>query len=146
MKNSHNKSKILGMNYGTASNRLRKQLLFKYVQMAKEDNCYRCGKQILTVNEFSIDHKESWENISKDLFWNLDNIAFSHLKCNIKAANREDEKNRIGKSGEKYITVRKDTNKFCVAVRRHKNTCVYLGDFLNIKDAITARDLFLEKQ
>jgi hypothetical protein len=30
----------------------------------------------------SIEHKQPWEGISTELFWSLDNIAFSHLRCN----------------------------------------------------------------
>lgn len=42
-------------------------------------------KKINTVDELSIEHKEPWENSDnpKELFFNLDNISFSHLKCNI---------------------------------------------------------------
>lgn len=70
------------MPHGTATNKLKKALLFSLVQKCKEDLCYRCGQTIETVEELSIEHKKAWENVSIDLFWELDNIAFSHLKCN----------------------------------------------------------------
>jgi len=43
-----------------------------------------CSKDLQTqefYQDFTIDHKKSWYNNPK-LFWDLNNIAFSHLKCN----------------------------------------------------------------
>lgn len=76
------KSDFLKMPFGTACNRLRKSILFSLVQETNRDICFRCGKKIDTENELSIEHKERWLNVSVDLFWGLDNIAFSHLVCN----------------------------------------------------------------
>lgn len=72
----------LGMPYGTASNRLRKQIMFKYVVLVGDNFCYKCGAEIETVDELSVEHKLPWENRNSDLFWDLDNIAFSHRECN----------------------------------------------------------------
>lgn len=47
--------------------------------------CYRCRNTIDSVSDFSLDHKSPWEGIDATLFWDIDNIAFSHLSCNIKA-------------------------------------------------------------
>lgn len=71
-----------GMPFGTACNKLRKLLLYTYVKKAGDNVCYVCKNYIETVDEFSIEHKTPWEGISDDLFWDLENIAFSHLKCN----------------------------------------------------------------
>ncbi len=79
---SNNKSAFLGMPHGTAVARLRKLILFQLVQKCNEDICFRCGDKIKSVEDLSIEHKEPWENISLELFWDLNNIAFSHLKCN----------------------------------------------------------------
>lgn len=76
------KQKQLGMVYGSAWNLLRKRILFKLVQDAGLDICFRCGLRIETDDEFSIDHKEDWIDVDPALFWDLENIAFSHLKCN----------------------------------------------------------------
>lgn len=82
-KNSNKKkAEFLGVPYGTACNRLRKQILFEMVQRAGEDVCYRCGRIIETVDEFSIEHMKSWLGVDASLFWDLNNIAFSHLSCN----------------------------------------------------------------
>jgi hypothetical protein len=72
----------LGMPYGTATQRLRKSIMFWLVQKTGMDICYRCGEIIDNIDEFSIEHKINWLNNDTSLFWDLDNIAFSHMKCN----------------------------------------------------------------
>jgi hypothetical protein len=76
------KNETLGMPYGTAQNRLRKMILFSLAQQLEQDVCYRCGDIILSPEHLSIEHIEPWEGRSADLFWDLNNIAFSHLRCN----------------------------------------------------------------
>ena len=72
----------LGVSQGTAVHRLRKNIMFSFAKRLDEDTCFKCGQKIETADELSIEHKEPWENRSAELFWDLDNIAFSHLKCN----------------------------------------------------------------
>lgn len=72
----------LGMPHGTANHYLRKQVLFKYIKLAGDNFCYKCGKEIISSDTLSIEHKEPWEGRDADLFWDLDNIAFSHVQCN----------------------------------------------------------------
>lgn len=86
------KKQQLGMAIGTASARLRKMILFGLVRRCGLDTCFRCGKQIGTVEEFSIEHKKAWLDVSIDLFWDLDNIAFSHLVCNVATARKPHKK------------------------------------------------------
>ena len=81
-KSTEKKSKQLGINYGTASNRLKKMLFFSLVQKLELNYCLRCGEKIENYKELSIDHIEPWLNKSNDLFWDIDNIAYSHLSCN----------------------------------------------------------------
>jgi len=81
-KTNQNRRKQLGMPIGTACHRLRQQLFFKYIKKTGENFCYDCKKEILTPEEVSIQHKKVWLHISAELFWDLDNIAFSHKKCN----------------------------------------------------------------
>lgn len=85
------------MKHGTATNRLRKNIMFDLVKKCNLDICYRCKKKIESVNDLSIDHKVDWENVSVELFWDLDNIAFSHLKCNTKSVSRDEYGNKICK-------------------------------------------------
>jgi hypothetical protein len=72
----------LGMPPGTAAGRLRKIILFHLLCRLEENICFKCAKEIVTVDELSIEHKEPWEGRSAELFWDLNNIAFSHLRCN----------------------------------------------------------------
>jgi hypothetical protein len=76
------KSATLGMPHGTANGRLRKNILFHLLQKHNENVCIRCNKEISCVDELSIEHIKPWEGISADLFWDLQNIAFSHIACN----------------------------------------------------------------
>jgi len=72
----------LGLPIGTASHRLRKRVLFHLVQETGRDTCYRCGLQIVTPEDLVIDHKVAWLDRSAHMFWDLDNIVFSHAQCN----------------------------------------------------------------
>lgn len=95
MSNSNDKkSKQLGEPLGTSWNRLRKLLLFDCASKLELTVCFQCGKKIDSVNELSIEHKIPWLDSDNpiDLFFDLDNVAFSHLSCNISAARRQQPK------------------------------------------------------
>lgn len=76
------KSRLLGMNFVTARNRLDRDLLFQFATQLGH-KCYRCGGE-LTRDSFSVDHKENWSAADDPVkaFFALDNIAFSHIRCN----------------------------------------------------------------
>jgi len=78
----------LGIPFTTASARLHRILLFHLAKKCKDDICFRCGKKIEFIKEFSIEHKVAWLDRSPDLFWDLRNIGFSHLSCNRKAGRK----------------------------------------------------------
>lgn len=80
------KANQLGMNPSTASHRLVKDILFKFV-IDSGHVCFHCGED-LTRETFSIEHMEPWLDTDRpaELFFDLSNIAFSHLRCNIKAS------------------------------------------------------------
>jgi hypothetical protein len=82
------KSEQLEMPFGTASGRLKKIIMLHLLQQLKQDYCFRCGAKIETPDELSIDHKLPWLHVSVDLFWDIKNIAFSHLTCNSLAGKR----------------------------------------------------------
>lgn len=90
------KSEQLRMPFGTACGRLRKLILFDLLQKHGKNYCYRCGREIETVDDLSIEHKIAWLHNDPDLFWDLDNVAFSHVKCNY-GASRQNK--RIGQIG-----------------------------------------------
>ena len=87
----------LGMSPGKARNRLVNSLLFYFAQTTNRDTCYRCNKLIESVNDFSLDHIKDWRNSGDpvELFFNLENIAFSHKSCNYSAARKLNKKGRI---------------------------------------------------
>lgn len=100
------KSEFLGMPYGTASNRLRKQVMLMLLQRLNADVCFKCEEQIETPEELSIEHMEPWFNRENgiDLFWSLDNIAFSHLRCNIPHINGAAKLRKVGPEGTAWCT------------------------------------------
>ncbi len=89
-KADNKKAKLLGKSFGASSGQLRKALLFKFAGQLGLTDCYRCGIEIDDIAEFSIEHKEPWGSAKNpvEAFFDLDNIAFSHLKCNYGAVNR----------------------------------------------------------
>ena len=95
-KSNIKKSEQLGMSYGKASNILRKNITFSLIEKTGQNICYRCGKAIETVNEMSIEHKVPWldSNDPTSLFFDIDNIAFSHQKCNSSAIRRGTSRER----------------------------------------------------
>lgn len=85
---SQKKRDKLGMDAGTASNRLKKAIMFDMACKLRLNICYHCQVEITNVDLFSVEHKIPWLNSEtpKELFFDLNNIAFSHLFCNIEAA------------------------------------------------------------
>lgn len=94
------KSAQLGMPYGTACHRLRKSIMFQLVQQAGRDECVRCHRKILTSNELSIEHIANWLHEDTSLFWDLGNIGFSHVKCNV--VDRPGMNRKIGPTGTSW--------------------------------------------
>jgi len=88
MLDNKGKAELLGMPFGTASSKLRKMLLFTLVEELGRLQCYRCGENIDSIEEFSIEHKKAWAQAENPIesFFDLNNIAFSHLCCNSGAA------------------------------------------------------------
>ncbi|SRR5258706_9928903 len=104
------KAETLGMPGGTANNKLKKRLVYTLLQMLQEyqekfgyiaegfdENgkwtypahkwslyCSVCGRNIQNEDEMTIEHIKPWEGREngKDLFWDLENIGFSHKWCN----------------------------------------------------------------
>ena len=82
------KDRLLGMPHGTASNRLRKTILYSMLYGKVYDrNCFQCGEEIVDVDDLSIEHRKPWQSADdpRVSFFDLDNIAFSHLRCNSRA-------------------------------------------------------------
>jgi hypothetical protein len=77
----------LGMKPGKAYALLRKNLLFHMAVKCSMDVCFKCKEKIKTVEDLSIEHKIPWENRNPKLFWDLENICFSHKICNLNHLN-----------------------------------------------------------
>lgn len=95
------KQNQLGMNPSTASNRLVKDILFKLAVDAGH-KCFQCGND-LNRETFTIEHKTPWLD-SEDplaLYFDLENIAFSHHGCNVGARRKEPSKHG---TASKYTT------------------------------------------
>lgn len=84
------KTKQLGMDPSTASNRLKKSLLFEFAKRLDMNWCYQCGAEIENPDDFSVEHKTPWLHSEdpRGLFFDIDNIAFSHKSCNYSAARK----------------------------------------------------------
>ena len=86
------KQNQLGMNPSTASHRLVKDTLWRLVIMSGLNSCYRCSKP-MTRDTFSIEHKVAWLDSDDPLglYFDQQNISFSHLRCNIKDSRTRDK-------------------------------------------------------
>lgn len=93
-RNNLRKSRLMGIPIGTASNRLRKDVMFMLVCRCGMGTCFRCGLPIESAGELSIEHKDSWQASNDPLasFFDLANIAFSHLRCNILASSKPNKR------------------------------------------------------
>ena len=85
--NNRIKDRLLGMPHGTANNKLKKSIIFELATRLKMTACMRCGSTINSIDDMSIDHIHAWQSspYPKVAFFDLTNIAFSHLSCNISA-------------------------------------------------------------
>lgn len=95
--NNAKKSEQLGMNHSTASHRLVKDILWSLLVSSNQHACYKCGSTMDRSN-FSIEHKVPWLDSEdpRGLYFDLKNVSFSHLKCNIGSRRSYDPKHPCG--------------------------------------------------
>ena len=100
-KSNQKKYDQLGQPFGTATSRLRKLVLFNLLSRYGDNNCYRCKEIITSPDDLSMEHKIPWLDSENpvELFFDLDNIAFSHLSCNYADARRPTEGQTIAEHG-----------------------------------------------
>ncbi len=130
------KYEMLGMPFGTAQNKLRKQILFMLLEKLGWLDCFRCGLDIESVDNLSVEHKKPWVNESADLFWDLENIAFSHASCNSGAHNREKTACKHGHTFDKENTkIRADgRGRSCKTCARERQRVEY--KYKRIRDGV----------
>src|SRR5665213_1289385 len=81
------KAETLGMAHGTANSILRRNIVFELLTGTRWMDwgvCYKCKDAIMSPEELSIEHKQPWEGRpgGRELYWDLDNVDFSHRRCN----------------------------------------------------------------
>ncbi len=123
---NNKKSEQLEMPIGTASGQLRKIIIFHLIKLLGFDICFQCGNKIKEVKQLSIEHKIPWlDSINpKESFFDINNIAFSHLLCNIGAGGNRGSHNRKKTHcpiGHKYTKENTCTDKRNI---RHCNLCL----------------------
>lgn len=81
----------LGMHPATAAHKLKKKIMFSMMCVLGLDTCWQCGKKIETVDDLSVEHKIPWLDSDDPvgLYFDLNNIAFSHLSCNSGSARKK---------------------------------------------------------
>lgn len=87
MDSNQRKAETLGMNASTANSLLRRNIIFELLTGTRWMDwgvCYKCKDAIMSPEELSIEHKQPWEGREngKELYWDLENIDFSHKRCN----------------------------------------------------------------
>ena len=123
MSNAKRKAQLLGMPFGTANGRLKKMLLFKLAGALGWLGCYRCDQgTIKSIEDFSIEHKEAWltANDPVKAFFDLDNIAFSHIKCNIKAGTVKAHCSKGHKYTDDNTRIRTTGTRMCRICNRYR--------------------------
>ena len=111
------KKKQLEMDPGTASHRLRGDIMFSFL-VRLGYKCFRCGED-LTRKSFSIDHVKPWLDSGDpvEAFFNLNNVSFSHKKCNYELSRGS---RKYFSEEELRMAKRKQNREYR---KRHKETC-----------------------
>ena len=73
---------LLGQNISTATHTLRINVMHSMADRLGLLECPKCDSRIESARDLSIDHIDPWRGVSAELFWDLDNIQFTHKWCN----------------------------------------------------------------
>lgn len=121
---SDKKKLQLGINPSTASGRLVKDILWKLIVQTQQDKCCKCNNT-MTRDTFSIEHIVPWLDSAspQELYFDLNNIGFSHLRCNVADARRPNKKYSSSKEREQ---VRQLTRRGTRPYDSHKRRLQYI--------------------
>ena len=100
------RKKQLGMSFGAACSLLRRNIIFMLAKKCGMDRCVRCKLKIVRPEDLSIEHVKNWLDVDPLLFWDMNNIAFSHKKCNI--TDRKGRHAKIGPPGTSWCSTHRD--------------------------------------
>lgn len=122
------KQQQLKMNPSTAAGRLIRDILYQFIVESDLNNCYHCNLP-MSRETFSIEHKIPWLD-SEDpvqLYFDLQNISYSHQSCNSSAARSarrkyKDEDEAKAARLKKSRVRRKETYDPAKRSERYKNT------------------------
>lgn len=123
---SDKKKMQLGMNPSTASGRLVKDLLWNFVETTGQSACCKCGEP-MSRETFSIEHVTPWLDSDDPvgLYFDIQNISYSHLKCNIEDARKTPVDTPCGTRG----SYRKGCRCFpCIAAQTDYNRGLYASE------------------
>jgi hypothetical protein len=76
--------RYFGQSSGKAMNKLLRDIIWHQLEQHGKTSCYRCNEP-MARETFSIDHVKPWRRDHVDseaLFFDMDNIEFSHSRCN----------------------------------------------------------------
>lgn len=127
------------MAVSTARSKLYKEIVFSLAVECKKNVCLRCNKTISKSSEFTVDHKIGWrfKTNASELFFDLNNIAFSHNSCNSSfVGGRRGRQGETGVRGVAFIPTRKSPKKYKVMVHWKKKRHI-IGYFENLIEAAT---------
>ncbi len=124
---SENRKKLLGESYGKAMAKLKKAILFELIKETNRNICFRCEEKIENIDDLSVEHKLPWRRAKNPIetFHDLNNIAFSHLKCNVAVAYLNGS--RYGSRGENNVQA-KLTQKQVNEIREKLKSGFSLGE------------------
>lgn len=81
------------MPYSTAERQLRKSIIHELAKQLGKNKCSRCGAEIKSPEDLAIIHLRDWQDDPAG-FWDLTNIAFSHVGCQAAEDGKRQEENR----------------------------------------------------
>ncbi len=83
---------LLNMEFGKANHRLFRKIMFEWCVQLGLNECTKCHKTINKIEEWTVEHIRPWHSANVDadkkaLYFDLNNIGYSHLHCNCGSAN-----------------------------------------------------------